>query len=115
MGARNRVGMGLSYRPARLHSREELVPLESILGLLKSLKIRVPDKEKKNGPADGMASNVGGTMLFLNSVSDGQCCEFEFCRIRIRITLSVSCFRSFEQNFKSSCSLTMFSLTLTLI
>ncbi len=38
--ARNRVGTGLSYRPARLHSLVELVPLESILGLLKSLKIR---------------------------------------------------------------------------
>jgi hypothetical protein len=35
----NRVGIGLSYRPARLHSLAELI-LESILGLLKSLKIR---------------------------------------------------------------------------
>ncbi len=26
MGARNRVGMGLSYQPARLHSEAELVP-----------------------------------------------------------------------------------------
>jgi hypothetical protein len=33
MGARNRVGLGLSYRPARLHS------LESIPGLFKNLKI----------------------------------------------------------------------------
>jgi hypothetical protein len=41
MGARNRVGIGLPCRPARLHSLAELVPsLESILGLLKSLKIR---------------------------------------------------------------------------
>jgi hypothetical protein len=40
MGARNRVGIRLSYRPARLHSLAELVSLESILGLLKSLKIR---------------------------------------------------------------------------
>jgi hypothetical protein len=43
MGARNREGIGLSYRPARQHSLAELVPstsLESILGLLKSLKIR---------------------------------------------------------------------------
>jgi hypothetical protein len=30
----NRVGTGLSYRPARLHTLEEL-----IIGLLKSLKI----------------------------------------------------------------------------
>jgi hypothetical protein len=39
-GARNRVGIGLSYRPARLHSQAELVPLEPIRGLLISLKIR---------------------------------------------------------------------------
>jgi hypothetical protein len=38
MGARNRVGTGLSYRPARLCSLAE--SLESILGLLKSLEIR---------------------------------------------------------------------------
>jgi hypothetical protein len=35
-GARNRVGIGLSNRPARLHRLAE-----SILGLLKSLKIAV--------------------------------------------------------------------------
>jgi hypothetical protein len=40
MRARNRVGIGLSYRPARLHSLAEFGSLESILRLLKSLKIR---------------------------------------------------------------------------
>ncbi len=40
MGARNRVGRGLSYRSARLHRRAELIPRKSILALLKSLKIR---------------------------------------------------------------------------
>jgi hypothetical protein len=41
MGARNRVGIGLSYRPARLHIKPGGIgSLESILGLLKSLKIR---------------------------------------------------------------------------
>ncbi len=40
MGARNRVGIGLSYRPARLHRLAEIYSLESILGLLKSKKIR---------------------------------------------------------------------------
>jgi hypothetical protein len=39
MGARNRVEIGLSYRPARLHRLAELT-LESIPGLLKRLKIR---------------------------------------------------------------------------
>jgi hypothetical protein len=37
MGARNRVGIGFSYRPTR---PAELIPLDQILGLLKSLKIR---------------------------------------------------------------------------
>ncbi len=40
MGARNRVGIGLSYRPASLHSVAELGSSESILGILKSLTIR---------------------------------------------------------------------------
>jgi hypothetical protein len=35
MGARNRVGIWLSYRPARLHRLAE-----SILGLLENIKIR---------------------------------------------------------------------------
>jgi hypothetical protein len=39
MGVRNRVGIWLSYRPARLHSLCGIGFLESILGHLKSLKI----------------------------------------------------------------------------
>ncbi len=35
MGARNCVGIGILYRPARLHSPEELVPWNQFLGLLK--------------------------------------------------------------------------------
>jgi hypothetical protein len=35
MGARNRVGIGLSYRPTRLHSLVELVPWTRLLGSLK--------------------------------------------------------------------------------
>jgi hypothetical protein len=42
MGASNRVGIGLSYRPARLNRPVELT-LKSILGLLRSLKIRAQD------------------------------------------------------------------------
>jgi hypothetical protein len=35
MEARNRLGIGLSYRPARLHSLAELVPWNQFLGSLK--------------------------------------------------------------------------------
>ncbi len=38
MGAGNQVGIGLSYRPARLHRLAESIP-----GLLKSLKIPSQD------------------------------------------------------------------------
>ncbi len=40
MGTRNRVGIGLSCRPARLHRLAALIPWKSIPGILKSLKIR---------------------------------------------------------------------------
>jgi hypothetical protein len=39
MGARNRKGIGLSCRPARLHRLAKSIPLDLIPGLLKSLKI----------------------------------------------------------------------------
>jgi hypothetical protein len=39
MGARNRVGIGFSYWPARLHRLAESIP-----GLLKSLKIPAQEK-----------------------------------------------------------------------
>ncbi len=58
MGARNRVGKGLSYRPARLHRLAELISWnQSIPWVLKSLKIRalyslpsifLPHREKKD-------------------------------------------------------------------
>ncbi len=35
MGARNRVGIGLSYRPARLHILAELIQWNRFLGSLK--------------------------------------------------------------------------------
>jgi hypothetical protein len=35
MGARNRVGIGLSYRPARLLRLAELIPWNRFLGSLK--------------------------------------------------------------------------------
>jgi hypothetical protein len=39
MGDRNRVGIGLSYRPARLHSLAELIPWNRFLGSLKVLNL----------------------------------------------------------------------------
>ncbi len=38
MGARHRVGIGLSYRPARLHRLAELTPWNRFLGSIKVLK-----------------------------------------------------------------------------
>jgi hypothetical protein len=40
MGARNRVGIGLSYRPARLHRLSELAPWKRFLGSFKRFQIR---------------------------------------------------------------------------
>jgi hypothetical protein len=50
MGARNRVGIGLSYQPARLHTHSLS---ELVHGLLKSFKIR---------------AQVGGKMDFWNGI-----------------------------------------------
>jgi hypothetical protein len=43
VGARNQVGIGLSYRPASLQKAGGIASLESSLGLLKCLKIRALD------------------------------------------------------------------------
>ncbi len=50
IGARNRVGLGLSYRYARLHTTQPcgIGSLQSILGLLKSLKIRTKLSRSRN-------------------------------------------------------------------
>ncbi len=47
MVAKNQVGLGLSYRPSSLHSLARIGSLESILELLKSLKIQAVGKEGK--------------------------------------------------------------------
>jgi hypothetical protein len=41
MVARNRVRIGLSYRPARLHRQVESIPWNRFLGSLKVLKYRL--------------------------------------------------------------------------
>ncbi len=68
MGARNRVGIGLSYRPARLHSLAELVPWNLYLGLLKSLKIRAPIHRKQ--PAYGALLSSHPHMHIFSAQSD---------------------------------------------
>jgi hypothetical protein len=45
VGVRNRVGIGLSYRPARLHRLAELNPWNRFLDSLKSLEIRALHEE----------------------------------------------------------------------
>jgi hypothetical protein len=45
MGARDRVAIGFSYLPARLHIAGGIYSLESISGLFKSLKIRALGSE----------------------------------------------------------------------
>jgi hypothetical protein len=68
MGARNRVGIGLSYWPARLHSLVELVSLESILGLLKSLKIRAQEVVERTNTE--VSSQTGGAVAEFMRVED---------------------------------------------
>jgi hypothetical protein len=56
MGARNRVGIGLPYRPARLHSLAELVPWSRFLG---SLKLKNSGSAKPASPIfTGSAANL---------------------------------------------------------
>jgi hypothetical protein len=57
MGARNRVGIGLSYWPARLHSLAELVPWNRFLGSLKMWKCGLsPDQPQYPEPVVRVAS-----------------------------------------------------------
>ncbi len=52
MGARNRVRIGLSYLPARLHRLEELMSWDRFLVTLKGLQIRAlvrGDKDQRSG------------------------------------------------------------------
>jgi hypothetical protein len=54
MRARNRVGVGLSYRPARLYRLAELIPGNDSCGLLKSLKVlRLPPQFNQQINASG--------------------------------------------------------------
>ena len=58
MGARNRVGIGLSYRPARMH-RLGVDSLELILERLKRLKIRALGAAVRPGLCHPSLSSLG--------------------------------------------------------
>ncbi len=83
MGARNRVGIGLSCRPARLHRL-----LESIPGLLKGLKIPSlcwPElSEMKVCLLDAMLPQLLPSLR-------AEILEASGLRIRIRIRINLSC------------------------
>ncbi len=49
MGARNRVGMGLSYRPARLHRLAESIPRNRFLGSLNVYKYGLSPRRSEIG------------------------------------------------------------------
>jgi hypothetical protein len=51
MGARTRVGIGLSHRPARLHRLAELVPWNRFLGSIK-------DKNSDSVDSIGLTCNL---------------------------------------------------------
>ncbi len=60
MGARNRVGIGLSYQPARLHRLAEFIPWNrSIPGLHKRLKVRAQYSKRKAGGGGGSGRREG--------------------------------------------------------
>ncbi len=50
MGARNPVGIGLSYRPSRLHMLAELIPWNRFFGSLKVQKPKVAERLQKPKP-----------------------------------------------------------------
>jgi hypothetical protein len=52
VGARNRVGIGLLYRPAILHRLGESVPWNRFLGFLKVKKYRLSVYRKEDGEAE---------------------------------------------------------------
>jgi hypothetical protein len=58
LGARNRVGVGLSYRLARLHRAGGIDSMESIPGLFKSSKIRA-QQSTWAGKIDSLESILG--------------------------------------------------------
>ncbi len=65
MGARNRVGIGLSYQPARLQSLVELIHWNQFLGTLKlkSLKIRARGYTRPGEQFVALSQNKGGKTL----------------------------------------------------
>ncbi len=62
MGARNQGGIGLSYRPARLHRLAESIPWNRFLGSINVLKIRAQYEENIEGENNGY-------VVFKNEIS----------------------------------------------
>jgi hypothetical protein len=60
IGARNRVRIGLSYRPTRIHTTQPggICSLESILGVLKNLKIRALEACQAKGFVCSLLSSL---------------------------------------------------------
>jgi hypothetical protein len=93
MGAKNRVGIWLSYRFARLRRLAELIPWNWFLGSLKSLKIRALTRRKENSP-DVEEGKAGFSALSgcskSNLVASGKgkrvciLCTYRTCCWRIR-------------------------------
>ncbi len=79
MGARNRLGIGLSQRPARLHSLAQLVPWNRFIGSLKVEKFGLSqalipcslqknsEKGRQTNKRTGMQTDTG-----LNMQTDGK-------------------------------------------
>jgi hypothetical protein len=58
MGARNRGGIGLSYRPARLHRLAEFIPWNQCRGPINMLKYGLRLGEGERAPYPGIETNA---------------------------------------------------------
>ncbi len=96
MRASNRVGIGLSYRPARLHRLAEVIPWNRFLGSIKVKQIRaqgaVPSKEYRGESSQDLPCTfifckwfvyLGCDLLYISSNSSRRQSLFPFQRGRI--------------------------------
>jgi hypothetical protein len=90
MGARNRVGIGLPYRPDRLHSLAELVPRNRYLESLKVYKF-------------GLCTKLGWKVAIIMGGGGGVGCPNTVC-------LSLWILPSFSKDSHSTITISVFSL-----